>query len=355
MKTTSFLLTLVFSIPTFLISQPDFRPGYILSLSGDTIKGQIDYREEVFLGKLCKYRQYEEEAVVEYKPGEIQGFRFNDSKNYVSKVVDGKPVFLEYLINGRMNIYYLRDAVNKRYFFDKDDVALTEIPFEEGIRQEEGKKYMFTSTRHIGLLQHYMKDAPSAQSKASTIKRPEHKNLINMAKEYHYNVCDEGEECIIYERKPFPFRISIEPIVGVAKFRGQDQWSDVWVKEYGGNIYLWIPGSSENFTIKTGLIRQFHPGTPPDLWRIPVQLQYIYSANRIQPKVAIGFNAYGGRSGGWFHTYVLNGGVNVRLTESMALSTNINSDFVSNLQNPVEGRNLKIFSYSFNFGVYIKL
>ena len=40
------ILSIIFSLISFqlLMAQQDFRPGYIINLQGDTINGNVDYR-----------------------------------------------------------------------------------------------------------------------------------------------------------------------------------------------------------------------------------------------------------------------------------------------------------------------
>ncbi len=56
MKLKSLILVgLLFSIVA-LNAQTNFRPGYIISLTGDTIYGDIDYRGDFLMSMLCKFR-----------------------------------------------------------------------------------------------------------------------------------------------------------------------------------------------------------------------------------------------------------------------------------------------------------
>jgi hypothetical protein len=167
-----------------LSAQTDFRPGYIIEATGDTIYGQIDYRGDLLMSRLCRFKG-DDNIIKRYSPNDIIAFRFFDSKYYVTREINSNKVFMEYLIKGIVNIYYTRDENGAHYFIDKEGIKITEIPYEEGIKYVDGRKVFYESTKHIGFLSTYMKDAPELQSRIQAIKRPEYEVLIKLAEDYH--------------------------------------------------------------------------------------------------------------------------------------------------------------------------
>ncbi|WP_016775860.1 hypothetical protein [Anaerophaga thermohalophila] len=182
------LFGLLFSIG-LLNAQTDFRPGYIIKNTGDTLNGDIDYRGDLLMSRLCKFRD-KENIIKDYSPNDIIAFRFIDGKYYVSREINDRRVFLEYLIKGKVNIYYMRDENGDHYYLDKEDVKLTEIPYEEGIKYIDDKQVFYESKKHIGLLNYFMQDAPEFQSRIQSLKKPEHQTLIKLAEDYHNAVCE---------------------------------------------------------------------------------------------------------------------------------------------------------------------
>jgi hypothetical protein len=57
----------------------------------------------------CNYKINDNEKEISHSPDDISAFRFLNSKYFISREVNGKKVFLEYLIKGKISIYYLRD------------------------------------------------------------------------------------------------------------------------------------------------------------------------------------------------------------------------------------------------------
>ncbi len=196
-------------------AQVNFEPGFVINNEGDTIKGLVDSRGYIKNSKVCNFKDLSEENSFEYKPGEIEAFGFTNGKYYVSREIvldeDTSMVFLEYLIDGIMDIYYLRNLENDYYFAQKDD-RLVLLDNTTKIIGETGKQYYKKSNKYIGILKYYTSDYPELSKKVNKTKLT-HSSLINIASDYHGYVC-EGEDCIIYEKELPKFKFIVSPIVG---------------------------------------------------------------------------------------------------------------------------------------------
>ncbi len=125
------------------------------------------------------------------------------AKYYVSKIIDEdqreKHLFLEYLINGIIDVYYYRDDKGDHYFIEDANNQLSKLKNEEKEIFEDNKRYVKDSKEYIGLLKYTFRESPSISKKAEYIDL-NHKSLIKISEEYHKEVCAE-EECIVYEKK----------------------------------------------------------------------------------------------------------------------------------------------------------
>lgn len=103
-------------------AQSDFREGYIINNENDTTYGLIDYRGSMRSSKHCTFKSDDASEQIKYSPSEIAGYRFTDNKYYVSRTVkreEGASVFfLEFLINGKVDIYFYRDKGEDYYLVD---------------------------------------------------------------------------------------------------------------------------------------------------------------------------------------------------------------------------------------------
>lgn len=321
-----------------LNAQTDFRPGYIVYASGDTLFGQIDYRGDLLMSSLCKFK-YADNTIREFSPTDILAYKFIDSKYYVSKEINGTILFLEYLIKGKVNFYYKRDYKGHHYFLDKEDVKLTEIPYEEGIKFVDNKQFFYETTRHIGLLNYYLQDAPEFQKRIQTIKKPGHKSLINLAEDYHNAVC-EGEKCVIYEKRLPLLMFNFEIIGGIVRYQDTEDFyyfhnysrkeytdynSDQKNFQIGIITHLWLPRTSEKLYFKTGILFSTLDAKnfKENIYKIPIQIEYIYPTGIIRPIAAYGINIYNPG----FTTIAASCGVNIKLDKPVYLGLSYDIDF----------------------------
>lgn len=338
-----------------LNAQNDYRNGYIIDYKGDTLHGQIDYRSDFVMGYLCRFKDSNNE-IIDFFPDDILAYRFIDSKYFVSRELNGKKVFLEYLIKGKIDIYYLRDDIGNHYYIKKEGEEFIELPYEKGIKYIGDKKVFYESKKHIGLLQYYMKDAPAFYDRINSLKSPEHQSLIKLAEDYHNAVCND-EECIIYEKSLPRIKISISPFVGFIQYKGYNQY----VNELGSYIYFQAPRTNENLYYKTGLV--FHKlsrkGKVLNVIEIPLQFQYLYSVYRLQPGISAGINVLGIMYKDKInveHTLCLNANLDYKIYNRLYLTTGFNTEYTP-LGNMVlnEGSKFDIISYSFDIGLKIDI
>ncbi len=356
MQLKSLLFSGFIFLSALLKAQTDFRPGYVVTLKGDTMYGEIDYRGDLLMGKICKFRSDKNDGIKEYCPDEIQAFRFINSKYYVSKQYKGKKEFFEFLIKGKVDIYYLRDDEGDHYFIDKENAPFTEIPYEEGIRYEDNLPYFYESKSYLGVLQYYMNDAPNFQKRIQMVEKPDHQSLIKLAEDYQNKVCKD-EKCIIYERETPLIKIFLEPYFGIIKYVGEDKF----MSEFGGLVYFWAPRSNEKLYFKTGIVynKFTYEDGKTDIYKIPLQIQYLYPSKKLKPQFSFGFNFYAikmDRYKNMTHSLCLNAGLHYEISKNIDLSAGFNSDYTSIIY-IINNQNLKfgLISYSISLGLFIKL
>jgi hypothetical protein len=199
MKIRFSILSVFFLLAQLLQAQIDFRPGYIIQNNGDTAFGEIDFRSELLRGQSCYFRGRDKSEAKDYFPNNLLGYRFIDGKCYITREIDGKKVFLEFLIQGKISIYYLRDTRGDHYYLEKEGYEFTELPYEDKILYKDVSNNMYKSYSHIALLNLYMQDAPAMKEKINGLGKPNHKNLIRLAKNYH-DIVSHGEPCIVFEK-----------------------------------------------------------------------------------------------------------------------------------------------------------
>lgn len=236
----------LFSLLLKIYSQSDYRSGYVILNTSDTLYGYIDFRTDFSNSQHCYFKKDNNSNYIEYFPEQLLGYRFIDGKYYVSKNlrIDNveRKVFLEILIFGKVKIYYsvLEDDPNNlhlskprsgRYYIEKD-TGIYEINNDIITKQlPDGKTIMRNTNQYKGVLKVFFSDSPDIFKKVNNTSFNK-ESLINIAKDYHERVCTD-EQCIIFE-KPLSKRIYKLGITSSYIFQTGDYFS----QEYATDIKL---------------------------------------------------------------------------------------------------------------------
>lgn len=198
------LILAVILLACFIISSvnaQNFKEGFIISYEGDSTNGFVNFTDKKIF-KNCQFKSSIYGEVIKYSPKEIKGFRFNEGKYFVSKtlIVDGKEtrLFLEYIIEGKANIYYYRDD-RDHYFIDTEDSELIELTQKQAYYKRDDSRPYELPKRHKQKLKLVLKDCPEIYPQIDMVSL-NHKPLTKLAISYHYQICDT-EDCIVFERK----------------------------------------------------------------------------------------------------------------------------------------------------------
>lgn len=197
MKSLFPILPVLFLFTQLLQAQINFRPGYIINNDGDTVYGEIDLRPELLMAQSCHFRNQDLTITKDFFPNDLLGYRFIDGKYFISREISGKRVFLEFLIRGKISVFYLRDTLGDHYYLEKEGYEFAELPYEDRIIYKDISPSTYKSWTHIAMLNLYMQDAPSMKDKIKGTGKPTHQNLTRLARSYHQIVC-KGIPCIVY-------------------------------------------------------------------------------------------------------------------------------------------------------------
>jgi len=155
-----FSLTTLFT--SYVYSQKNLQPGYLINLSGDSIKGQIDYRNWSENPTKITFISNADNSIKTYKPSDIRefgvkgevyvsGFVKIEVSPYQISQLDENPefkfetdsVFLLTIIGGEKSLYQLR-ARDKENLYVKSDKEFELLEYKTYIKNSmvtENKKY----------------------------------------------------------------------------------------------------------------------------------------------------------------------------------------------------------------------
>ncbi|NDW11315.1 hypothetical protein D0T50_00230 [Bacteroides sp. 214] len=269
MKTlTRYIFMLFALLPIASYGQINLRPGYIITNDNDTLHGSIDFRTPERNASQCVFRDESTGKTTTYYPGNIYGYRFtDDGKFYVTRTLTIGGVegvyFLEYIIQGIISMYYL-PTHGDCYFFEEADGRLVEVSKEDKIvTLKNGKSGVQRDTRYVGLLTYLFRDSEEVKKKVEGIGFNQ-KELVEITKEYHNNVCKTGEECIVFETKNDNkyYQFTFTLLAGVKKHssrvkdlkkRQNINYLNATSPSFGLDVGMLIPRFSRVFSFHVGL------------------------------------------------------------------------------------------------------
>ncbi|MFB9843462.1 hypothetical protein [Mucilaginibacter ginsenosidivorans] len=134
MKYLKTLLILI-AFPSFLFAQSNYKPGYIVTLRGDTTRGEIDYREWLSTPGSVSFKT--SDAARKFTPADIALFSIDGLETYQSytgpismdppdtdhrdTTFINSSVFLKVLEKGsRVSLFSYTDNVKVRLFFEEN-------------------------------------------------------------------------------------------------------------------------------------------------------------------------------------------------------------------------------------------
>ena len=189
-----------------IYAQNNFQRGFIITNEQDTISGWINFGMDVENMAVCHFKANENDEVITFLPGEIFGYRFYDIEAfYVSReiVINDVPrtVFLQFLVQGMMNLYYFVDTDGTMFYFFEDQtgrmIPVTREPSEEVRIEGHGLSQFRQDFRYRGVVR-YLFNEQEAMSRNVSRVRFDQRSMINLAVQYHDLTCPIGEDCIVF-------------------------------------------------------------------------------------------------------------------------------------------------------------
>ena len=314
------VILLILAVSLDLSGQFKFSEAFIITHEHDTLQGEIDIKSSRSLADKCVFRKNRESQNEVYYPGEIQGFYIYGYKYFVSREIPDKEktkkVFLEYMVDGVVDLYCDFSFDEPRYFLEKAS-EFYELTNEDITIEKNDKIYSQPSEKYKGMIRYVFQDEPKLMLTANNTAFS-HGSLIKITEEYHNLTCDDYS-CITY-RKSMKADVAIEPFYGYSyslmgvrdaeglasgnshvlggKLRYEparlDQgWSinlglyasvESFADQYVYTNVSWI--DNIQYTERSTYLLEYQYG----MIRIPFLLEYSFSNKRIQPFIAVGYD-----------------------------------------------------------------
>jgi hypothetical protein len=322
MKAKLIILILSALLTNSLLGQKGYKPGFIVTNQGDTVRGSIQLRSNISYSYQCPFLAAGSETPTIFSPFEISAFRIEDNKYYVATdlVIDNakERLFLEYLVDGIVDLYYLREPGRELYFVKKDSVftelSNNEITVVVNDKDNNGKekKYSGSSNEYKRKLNYIFSESSTARSKLQELNFT-YRDLIGITKNYHEDVCTEYD-CIDYSRKLkinyfFEFAGGVKKSILLLK-TSPDKISDIQ-PFYGVKLKVTNNKGLLKYSISTGLIfskqdfagkmraslynshgtlSDYKIGLDYTTINVPLYVERSFGNSRISPVIGLGYN-----------------------------------------------------------------
>ena len=330
----------------------DFRPGYVVTSAGDTLRGEINHGNATALCAECLFRPDGQATATRYLPGDLAAYRFEGGQYFLARPLEGAGlVFLEVLVQGELDVYYYKKGADEHYYVEKAGMPFTEVPAVNGSVTIDGRTYE-RNNQHVGTLSYFTQDAPALQRDIAKMPRLNPANMIHLAEAYHGMVCTDGSPCVVYQAVLPKVRVGIELQGGafrVFRDKADEPENELWAGVPSLYIYLFLPRVSEHFFLRAGFSPQWfgkrtwynslgdqyrgETSDPRDdqfifatrnhFHKIPVQVGYRFGKGVVRPKVAAGISLY---LPDWVITSAM-AGADFFVAEHVALTLSYDIDF----------------------------
>lgn len=142
-KLTFFVLITAFSFSIFIDhanAQATFYPGYVILLTGDTVKGEIkmNAKKDLDLFSKASFKKGSEAPKI-YKANKIKEYKV-DKATFVSRNIDGEQVFIKRISTGMVNLYeWKTEVMQMNEIKEKSDYYMEKVGEEGPVKIKSGK------------------------------------------------------------------------------------------------------------------------------------------------------------------------------------------------------------------------
>lgn len=171
-------------------SQSDLRDGFVITLSGDTIRGKIDYKTYSQGQSIC--RLVINQISNDYQSKEVKGYGFIGDKFFSSTVVEG--FFVEVLVLGEMSLYR-----NSEVFYIKKNDALYTLETKDIMTESAGRISVRKDSKWKGFVSLVVSDCLSGSELKELTFQERSLSKITI----DYNKCRNSPVVVFKQDKPW--------------------------------------------------------------------------------------------------------------------------------------------------------
>ena len=174
---TVVVVAAVFAFNFKAVAQAKYYQGYVIMLTGDTLKGEIKKNPKKEYDNFAKaaYRKKEGSEIKTFAPNKIKEYTV-DGTTFVSRNIDGEQVFVKRLSKGAVNLYKAQLEV-----YQMNDIKVKSDYFME---KKSGEFVKIKSGKFKKQVEEVMSDNETIV-KALEDKKYEYENIVELFNAYN--------------------------------------------------------------------------------------------------------------------------------------------------------------------------
>ena len=225
-----FVITVSFSLPA-----QDFRNGYIIKMSGDSLSGLVEYPVSNSRASTCTFKVNKKSRVERFGPNDLKAYGIFDDRRYESLKlsIEGneESVFAEVLLKGAASLY-----MRKGVFYLLKDSLIRLPPPNDKMVEVESKKYVGSDKKYVTILNQLFEECNLTANETKYLQ----KDLTNLIQ--NYNRC-QGSVGIIYKQELPWIKLHYQIGTGFTNSTFQMERSDE--STFSSNNSLFVGGTVE--------------------------------------------------------------------------------------------------------------
>jgi len=207
-------------------AQENYQPGYIVTHTGDTVKGSVLMpRSGLARYEYCTFRNTQG-TITTYQPADVLAYGLNRGSFYEG--VPDRNQFMEVLVLGRLDLLaeaakiFLRDTTGK----------LHELINTTKHVERNGSPYLYEQKEYVGVMRWLMSDCSQVKGRIDNVNlsAPALTKLVS-----RYNECVDGKHAVVKQRsKQFLWQVGFMAMYSAGRINGMDDDTYVWTGGTGG-------------------------------------------------------------------------------------------------------------------------
>ena len=190
------ILSILFLFANGVVSAQDFRPGYVVTSSGDSLSGYVAYRQGSRNTKTCIFKKDKRSQATRYTVDQLKGFGIHGDKRFETIQVppNGDSLdraFAHIIVDGPMTLH----RVNRFYTVSYAGVThVLRSPKDKYVGDSKGLWYK-ADKHYVGILTSLALSCPVSAEETNY-------NLSDLAKfASDFNRCKGSEDTKVYSQK----------------------------------------------------------------------------------------------------------------------------------------------------------